>query len=80
MGCQLGKIYQRNPLMCAKIAKNLANGYMKQSFFECCNITRPSIDNANGQKHNVNAQKCPTGYDYNAQGLCIHLIVFVIYS
>ena len=69
MGCQLGKIYQRNPLMCSKIAKNLVNGYMKQSFFECCNITRPIIDNVHGQKHNVNTQKCPSGYDYNAQGL-----------
>ena len=69
MGCQLGKIYQRNPLMCASIAKNLVNGHLKQSFFECCNVTRPTIDNGHGSKQSGNTQKCPTGYEYNAQGL-----------
>ena len=62
-------MYQRNPLMCANIAKNLVNGYLKESFFECCNITRPTVDVDNGSHQNGSSRKCPTGYIHNAQGL-----------
>ena len=55
--------------MCTNIAKNIKNGNLKQSFFECCNITRPTIRNEHESKQNTNSQKCPTGYEYNAQGL-----------
>ena len=69
MGCQLGKMYQRNSLMCANIAKNLVNGYLKESFYECCNITRPTTDSESQSNQNGSNRTCPTGYVHNIQGL-----------
>ena len=63
-------MYKGTPLTCRDVASQLTDGFLKQSFLDCCNVTQqekdkevfPSIQNDG---------RCPKGFEFNAQGILI---------
>ena len=65
LGCRLGQMYRRNPMMCTDISSNMISGFLKESFLECCNVTEGIIESSS----NIHRDDiCPDGFAFNPQG------------